>query len=459
MTEVLIYGDIGFDNTAKTVREQLEQADGSATVRINSGGGDVYEGVAILNALRAFDGDLTVVVESLAASAASFVAVGCGARVIARPNAELMLHKAWTMPMGNADDLRKTLADLDRQDLKLAAIYAERAGGTAEGWLEVMASETWYTAQEALEAGLIDAIEDAKRPAVAASMSNSRVYASCRYAGRKEAPAPVIVADSPPLDKEDSMNILNKLAEELGKKPDEVRDALSGFFNETVQITGEVDVTYPEGVKVAPTEKVTVKPLFDGAEGVPPAGVVFELGTVPEGYVAEVAEDGVVAITAPSGAEVDSTADFTVKVGDVEVPLVVTVRAVSDGEGDKPAGDPAQAPAADAPSSDSIPLDRETYAELRAAAKFGWQAMEQEKQSKLEGEVDGWIREGRISASLRPKAVKAIKANADIARDLYGSNPVNTVPRAEVGYGSDPEPVEDKPVDLRALAKSRLKAK
>lgn len=457
MTDVLIYGDIGIDNTAKTVREQLDQADGSATVRINSGGGDVYEGIAILNTLRAFDGDLTVVVESLAASAASFIAVGCGARVIARPNAEIMIHKAWTMPMGNADSLRKTLADLDRQDLKLATIYADRAGGSPEDWLQVMADETWYTADEAVEAGLVDAVEDAKRPVVAASMSNSKVFASCKYSGRSEAPKPKFVAEDPPLEEElTGMDILNKLAEELGKEPDEVRSALSGFFNETVQITGEVDVTYPEDVKVAPTEKVTVKPLFDGAEGVPPAGVTFEIGAVPDGYTAEVTEEGVVTITAPSGAEVDSTADFSVKVGEVEVPLTATVRAVSDGEGDKPAGDPNQAPAPDAPAADSISLDRETYAELRAAAKFGWQAMEQEKEKKLETEVDSWISEGRISAALRPKAVKAIKANAAIARDLYGSNPKGTVPRAEVGYGSDPEAVEDKPVDLRELAKSRL---
>ena len=145
MNDLLIYGDIGWENTAKQVQEKLNEFDGGPVrVRINSGGGDVYEGIAILNTLRSYDGDVTVVVESLAASAASFIAVGVGGRVVIRPNAELMIHKAWTLLSGNADDIDKTRADLARQDMKLASIYVEKAGGELDDWLQAMSAETWY---------------------------------------------------------------------------------------------------------------------------------------------------------------------------------------------------------------------------------------------------------------------------------------------------------------------------
>lgn len=252
------------------------------------------------------------------------------------------------------------------------------------------------------------------------------------------------------------MSILNQLAQELGREPEEVQNALSGFFNEVVSISGEVDVTYPEGVKVAPTEKVTVRPLFDGVEGEPPAGVTFEV-TPADGYTAEVDEAGVVTITAPSGVEPGDTAEFTVTVNETTVPLGVEVRALSDQEDD--AGEAEQVEAA--PASESVTLDQETYNDLRAAAQLGWKAMEAEKVAKLDAEVDGWVSEGRISAALRPKAIRAIHTNAELARDLYGSNPAGTVPRNEIGSGHGPVS-DDSAVpsadDLRALSESRRKS-
>lgn len=104
-------------------------------------------------------------------------------------------------------------------------------------------------------------------------------------------------------------------------------------------------------------------------------------------------------------------------------------------------------------------LDIDTYNELKAAAQFGWSAMEAKKESDLVDEVDGWIREGRISAGLRAKAVAAMKRDPATARDLYGANPVNTIPRGEVGYGLDVEiDKSDVPTaeELLALSKSRL---
>jgi len=469
MNEILIYGDIGWDNTAKDVSGQLKGFDGEpVTVRINSGGGDVFEGVAILNALRGYAGEVTTVVESIAASAASFIAVGAGGKVVARPNAELMAHKAWTMLAGNADDVEKIKADLARQDIKIAGIYAEKAGGELDDWLSVMAAETWYTAQEALDAGLIDEVQDAKQP-VEASIGGRRVLAQFKYSNRAAAPPPPNASRSESAANQtkegDTMSILNQLADELGKSPEDVTKALTGFFNESVQISGEVDVNYPTDVKIVPTEKIKVEPVIGDKPAEPvegeqveepvndvdepaddsaavqlakQAGLTFAMGDIAEGFTAEVDEGGVVTITAPSGAEVGSTAAFTVLVNDTPVALSVTVRSLSEDTEDEPTEEAPEAPAEPAPEAapvNKIVLDADSYNELKAAAQFGWSAMESQKEKDLEAEVDQWIAEGRISSALRTKAVAAIKRDATTARDLYGTNPKNTIPRAEVGYG------------------------
>lgn len=201
MNQILIYEEIGpWGVTAKQVVEQVSALDGvePVTVRVNSPGGDVYEGLAIMNALRGYAGEVTGIVEGLAASAASFIVAGGCSRVIARPSAELMVHDAWAWPDGDAAELRKVADDLDRMSDKLAGIYAEKAGGDPAMWRDTMRAETWYTAEEALAAGLVDAVEDARQAAdlVTASASRSRVFAQARskfkYRGRASAPPPTI---------------------------------------------------------------------------------------------------------------------------------------------------------------------------------------------------------------------------------------------------------------------------
>lgn len=464
MNDLLIYGDIGWENTAKQVQEQLNQFDGEPVrVRINSRGGDVYEGIAILNTLRSYTGEVTVVVEALAASAASFIAVGVGGRVVIRPNAEVMIHKAWTMLSGNADDIDKMRADLSRQDAKLAAIYAEKAGGELDDWLEVMAAETWYTAEEAVAAGLVDAIEDAKQPVALAAAYSGRMVAEFRYSSRSAAPPPTIGCRSESAPKNttpsdgqegDAMSIKN-LAQELGVEPDVLREKLSGFFNETVKITGEVDVTYPADAKIVPTERITIDPKIGDTpvdeeqvevvpEGTEPkpnsaavelaksAGLTFAMGDVADGFDASVDEGGTVTITAPSGVEVGSVADFTVLVNDTSVPLSVTVRALSEetndgesAEGDVPAG---------AESPNTVTLDRDTYNLLVTQAKQGAKAASDKAREARIAEVDNWIAEGRVAAAQRDKVLSLMHENEALAREVYGANPKNTIPMTEVGH-------------------------
>lgn len=450
MAEILLYGPIGADMwepenaiTAKKVMAELEQIDGDVTVRISSGGGDVYEGIDIMHALKNHPGRVTVIVESLAASAASFIAVGGGDEVLMRSSSELMIHRAWTFTDGNADDVRKTLDDLERQDVKLATIYSEKAGGELDDWLAAMSAETWYTADEAVAAGLADGVVESTPQPEAARAPAASMRRRFKFANRAAAPPPPVTRSesgettTTPSDGQigDKMSILNQLAQELGKKPEDVQAALSGFFNETVQITGEVDLTYPEGVEIAPTETVTLTPLVDGAADSVPAGVEFDVTAVADGFTAEVAENGVFTVTAPSGVEPGTSASFTVAINGVDVPVTLTVRSLSDEPGQVEEAPVQETPVEHAPAS--VTLDRETYDELRAAAQHGWKAMEQQKDTALVAEVDKWVAEGRISAGLRAKAVAAIRRDAQAARDIYGSNPAGTVPRAELGHGKD----------------------
>ena len=471
MNEILIYGDIGWDNTAKSVDEQLKTFNGEPVmVRINSGGGDVYEGIAMLNALRGYAGEVTAVIESIAASAASFIAVGIGGKVIARPNAEVMIHKAWTMLAGNADEIDKAKADLARQDVKIAGIYAGKAGGELDDWLALMSAETWYTADEAQASGLVDEVQDAKQ-SVDASIGGSRVLAQFRYNNRAAAPPPPLARRSESagnkLKEGDTVGIFDELAAKYGKSPEDVEKAFAGFFNESVQISGEVEVTYPNDVKIVPTEKIKVEPVIgdkpaEDAEGAEPvaaelvdaeaagdsaavqlakqAGLTFAMGDVAEGFTAEVNEGGVVTITAPSGAEVGSTVDFTVLVNETPVALGVTVRSLSEEtEEEQESGsesvDPVPAPPVEPALENKITVDVDTWNELQARAKFGDEAYVKAQSDAREKKVDEWIRDGRISAGLRGKAIAAIHRDEEAAVALYGSNPKNTVPRGEVGYG------------------------
>lgn len=464
MNEILIYGDIGFEVQAKDIVNQLNDADGPLSVRVDSFGGDVYAGISILNALRRYPDVVTVYVDGIAASAASFIAVGGADKLIMSPNSSLLIHGAWSQGMGNSEEIAQLAKDLNQVTDNLATIYAEKTGKEPAYWRELMKKDTTFTAEQAVEAGLADAVAEFEKSAKAEKCHAVMASQRSRFAmaggrgvpeieSRAAAPPPPI---STPSDgqKGDAMSIKN-LAQELGVEPDELHKKLSGFFNEAVTISGEVDVTYPEGVKVAPTEKVTVRPLIDGAEGEVPAGVTFEVAAA-DGYTAEVDESGVVTITAPSGVEPGDTAEFTVTVNDVAVPLNVEVRAVSDEEDASGGADPVET----APAPDAVTLDRETYNDLRAAAQLGWKAMEAEKVAKLDAEVDSWITEGRISSAMRAKAVKAIRTNADLARDLYGSNPAGAIPRNEIGSGHDPATDSTVPSadDLRALSESRRKS-
>jgi ATP-dependent Clp protease protease subunit len=117
--------------------------------------------------MRAHSAPITAQIDSLAASAASVIAAECAECVMA-PGSMLMIHKAWGMTIGNADDHTQAAGLLDKLDNQIAATYARRAGDEdKEKYMAMMAAETWLDADEAVAAGLADWViqENAQRPA------------------------------------------------------------------------------------------------------------------------------------------------------------------------------------------------------------------------------------------------------------------------------------------------------
>lgn len=127
-------------------------------VRVNSPGGDVFDGIAIFNALRKHDGTVNVTVDGLAASAASLITMA-GETVTMSKGAMLMIHDAWALTIGNADDHHAMGDTLNKVSGELAGIYSERTGSSSRAVRRMMQAETWMTAQEAKDQGFADAVE------------------------------------------------------------------------------------------------------------------------------------------------------------------------------------------------------------------------------------------------------------------------------------------------------------
>lgn len=163
--ELLVYEEIGVDwwtgegVTAKTVKQQIDSAGPftSIAVRINSPGGDAFEGVAIFNVLRAQGKPIAVFVDGIAASAASIIAMAGDTRVMGA-GAMLMIHNAWGTCIGYAEDMRKMGATLDKVSASVAETYVQRAGLSAEQAKELMNAESWLDASAAVELGLATGI-------------------------------------------------------------------------------------------------------------------------------------------------------------------------------------------------------------------------------------------------------------------------------------------------------------
>ncbi len=206
---------------ARAFADQVAALDvDSIELHLNSPGGKFAEGVAIMNMLRDHKATVTAHIDGLAASAATIVAMGAD-KIIAKRGSQMMIHEGSGLVYGPMSDMLKMAQVLEKSNAQMAAIYADRAGGTPEEWRAAMAAETWYTAEEAVDSGLADTLD--------ASAKEDEVVAACNrfdltvfaHAGRAKAPAPfkpTDTSDTPQEGEEMPNQFLVQDATELGIK-------------------------------------------------------------------------------------------------------------------------------------------------------------------------------------------------------------------------------------------------
>jgi len=160
--DVWIYSEIGgYDINAKSFIDEIKDLKGkNLNVHINSLGGSVFDGLAIYNALKSHKGNVNTIVEGIAASIASVIAMA-GDTIEMSKNSLFMIHNPFTMAGGDAEELRKTANVLDKIRDEIANIYAEKTSQDHETLIGLMAAETWFNANETLEIGFANKVGEA----------------------------------------------------------------------------------------------------------------------------------------------------------------------------------------------------------------------------------------------------------------------------------------------------------
>lgn len=158
-TAVYIYDEISWFGISADmfVRDLRAVNTSKIALHINSPGGDVFDGLAIYNALKQFAGTVNVTVDGIAASIASVIAMA-GDSVAMAQGSMFMIHEPFAFVIGDSRDMRKQADALDLMGDSIAGIYAAKAGGTAADWRAAMAEETWYSAEDAVAGGLADSV-------------------------------------------------------------------------------------------------------------------------------------------------------------------------------------------------------------------------------------------------------------------------------------------------------------
>lgn len=224
--ELFIYdaiGDYWGGVNAKQVVEALAQlkANGakSLCIYVNSPGGDVFEGSAIYNNLKRFDGEKTVVVDGLAASAASVIAM-VGDQIIMPDNAMMMIHDPWGFAVGNSADMRETATQLDQVRDVLLSTYVARTKGSAETIKQMMSDETWMNAADAKALGFCDTVVTSVEPDEDDDEKLQNAVVSPVLAKYRNTPAALKARAAAPLAR---LNVLRKKHDQIlaRARPDE----------------------------------------------------------------------------------------------------------------------------------------------------------------------------------------------------------------------------------------------
>lgn len=177
-----IYDWMEWDYTSPSkIQKELDNAKGEdVEFLVNSPGGDVWAGYEIFNSIRLYEGGTTSHIVGLAASCGSFIPLASD-KVVAEAMAMMMIHGASTSTKGNQHNHEHTRDFLNKVDRTIVQAYTSKSGKTEEELLDLMANETWFTAAEMLDIGLIDEIVGDK-----SNTSNIKVYNSSQDESKKE---------------------------------------------------------------------------------------------------------------------------------------------------------------------------------------------------------------------------------------------------------------------------------
>jgi ATP-dependent Clp endopeptidase proteolytic subunit ClpP len=369
-------------NASEFVRELAALDVENINLYVNSPGGSVFDGTAIMNALRRHKAHVTATVDGLAASAASFI-VQAADEVVMGFGAEMMIHDASAVCWGNAADMEETAKVLNQLSETIASVYAERAGGTTEEWRTAMHAETWYTAEEAVAAGLADRVvtrkgNDAEEDEAPANKFDLSIFA---HAGRRDAPRPMVPTNN--ARKNGLLSLVNGHALQ--------------------QLTHLVD-------------KASTKPPAEPADNTHPP----QKGTDP---MSEALKKG------------------------LRERLGISAEATLDEDGLLSALDEAlaeQETTASAPAAGTVVLDEAQYNALRNDAAAGREARQQQLATARENLVDSAVNDGRIAPARKEHWIKALAADPGMEETLAGLAPglVNLSPAGYTG-GVDESKDED----------------
>ena len=373
--KLLLYGELGWEVRAAEFVPAIDAVtDSHIDLHISSPGGDVFEALTIMNALKEHPATKTVYIDGLAASAASFIAVGIGGEVIMRPGAEMMIHNAQGGAWGDMNDMHAIIERLESASATIADIYAAKTGTDAAQWRAAMDAETWFSADEALAAGLVDKVEAAGEGVDNRKLAGvSNTVRGGRYRRREDAPAPQpALMNRRGAREEKPMSFIDKLKAALGADPNTSQDDLLTLVNAAV------------------------------------AGFNPEVA-VKDNQTEEVA-------TADTASDDEETQEQV---------------AVNDNQSEEPVT--AEAESTDA-FGDVVTIDREVYEDLLKRAATGDASVERDHQMEVAAMVDTAIKAGKVLAARRDALIAQGLEDTTALKNHLAKLAPGTIPVSEKGW-------------------------
>lgn len=393
--EVFIYGGIGSWYGVDATQFVADLADldvDEIQLRVNSPGGSVYDGVAIMNAIKRHKAKVVASVDGLAASAASFIIMAAD-EIQMGPGSEVMIHDAWSYFGGNAEQLIDEAGHLDRISNSIAGLYASRAGGTSEDWRDAMKAESWYSAEEAVTAGLADSITGNTSNTAGGTVDAFTEVARFQHSGRTNAPAPWMPPGPHPANRA-APSPVNAVVQEATDR-----------LNTTKSRAG-----FPPG-----TEKL-VAALAD--EPHTPTARQPDNTTAGKG-TDDMSAEVIKGLRERLGIPAAATLTDTEILAAVDEALAEQAETV--------------APVVAAPVAGTVVLDEAAYQDLQAKAAEGSAARKEQLAAARTNLVEAAVNDGRIPPSRRDHWVNTLEADPGMEATLAGMAK-GLVPLVAAGY-------------------------